>query len=90
MRFARGEMTARKNAQPKQKRLRIQLLAGDYLNKLRNIFCRPERPESGVKNSKYAKSFMLDQGDRSVDHQELTLESDWGEQTKAAQRQHEG
>src|SRR5690606_25640471 len=49
MSFARSEMTARKNAQPKQKRLRIQLLAGDYLNKPRNIFCRPERPEKGVK-----------------------------------------
>jgi hypothetical protein len=48
---ALGEMTARKNAQPKQKWLRIQLLAGDYLNKVRNIFCRPERPESGVKKA---------------------------------------
>jgi len=50
--FALGEMTARKNAQPKQKWLRIQLLAGDYLNKVRNIFCRPERPESGVKKAR--------------------------------------
>src|SRR5690606_10264235 len=49
MSFAPGEMTARKNAQPKQKRLRIQLLTGDYMHKLRNILCRPERPESGVK-----------------------------------------
>jgi hypothetical protein len=49
MYFARGETTARKNAQPKQKRLRIQLLAGDYLSKVRNIFCRPERPECDVK-----------------------------------------
>jgi hypothetical protein len=49
--FAPGEMTARKNAQPKQKWLRIQLLAGDNLNKVRNIFCRPERPESGVKKA---------------------------------------
>ncbi|TXU03900.1 hypothetical protein D4N07_14155 [Enterobacter hormaechei] len=81
MSFARSEMTARKNAQPKQKRLRIQLLAGDYLNKPRNIFCRPERPESGVKNSKYTKSFMLDQGGKSEDPQELTQVSDWGEQT---------
>ncbi|AHE73098.1 hypothetical protein M942_14325 [Enterobacter ludwigii] len=47
--FALGEMTARKNAQPKQKWLRIQLLGGDYLYKVRNIFCRPERPEKGVK-----------------------------------------
>jgi hypothetical protein len=47
--FARGEMTARKNAQPKQKRLRIQLLPGDYMSKVRNIFCRPEQPEKGVK-----------------------------------------
>ncbi|RAY70484.1 hypothetical protein DP185_10245 [Enterobacter hormaechei] len=79
--FARGEMTARKNAQPKQKRLRIQLLAGDYLNKPENIFCRPERPESGVKNSKYTKSFRLDQGGKSENPQELTQVSDWGEQT---------
>jgi hypothetical protein len=49
MYFARGETSARKNAQPKQKRLRIQLLTGDYLNKARNIFCRPERAEKGVK-----------------------------------------
>jgi hypothetical protein len=34
MYFAQGETTARKNAQPKQKRLEIQLLAGDYLNKV--------------------------------------------------------
>ncbi|HGG8814238.1 MULTISPECIES: hypothetical protein [Enterobacter cloacae complex] len=81
MSFARSEMTARKNAQPKQKRLRIQLLAGDYLNKPRNIFCRPERPESGVKNSKYTKSFMLAQGGKSENLQELTQVSDWGEQT---------
>jgi len=27
------------------------LLAGDYMNKVRNIFCRPERPESGVKKA---------------------------------------
>ncbi|MGA4468047.1 hypothetical protein ACK6SG_04580 [Enterobacter hormaechei] len=81
MSFARSEMTARKNAQPKQKRLRIQLLADDYLNKPRNIFCRPERPESGVKNSKYTKSFMLDQGGKSENPQELTQVSDWGEQT---------
>ncbi|MEG6214758.1 hypothetical protein E0L16_13135 [Enterobacter quasihormaechei] len=81
MSFARSEMTARKNAQPKQKRLRIQLLAGDYLNKPGNIFCRPERPESGVKNSKYTKSFMLDQGGKSENPQELTQVSDWGEQT---------
>jgi hypothetical protein len=47
--FALGEMTARKNAQPKQKRLRIQLLPGDYMSKVRNIFCRPEQPERGVK-----------------------------------------
>jgi hypothetical protein len=47
--FALGEMTARKNAQPKQKRLRIQLLPGDYMSKVRNIFCRPEQPEKGVK-----------------------------------------
>jgi hypothetical protein len=33
--FALGEMTARKNAQPKQKWLRIQLLAGDYMNKVK-------------------------------------------------------
>jgi hypothetical protein len=52
MSFALGETTARKNAQPKQKWLRIQLLAGEYMHKVRNIFCRPERPESGVKNRK--------------------------------------
>ena len=79
MSFARSEMTARKNAQPKQKRLRIQLLAGDYMNKVRNIFCRPERPESGVNKSKYAKSFMLDQGREYENPLELTEVSEWGE-----------
>jgi hypothetical protein len=53
--FALGEMTARKNAQPKQKRLRIQLLPGDYMSKVRNIFCRPEQPEKGVKKGNVSK-----------------------------------
>jgi len=49
MSFAGSETTARKNAQPKQKRLEIQLLSGDILSKARNIFCRGERTELTVK-----------------------------------------
>ncbi|KKY88547.1 hypothetical protein OA46_08025 [Enterobacter cloacae] len=51
--FALIETTAKKStlrgAQPKQKRLIIQLLVGVYLNKARNIFCRGEKAESEVK-----------------------------------------
>jgi len=49
MNFAPGKTTAGKNAQPKQKWLKIQLLSGDYLSKARNIFCRGEWAEMGVK-----------------------------------------